>query len=111
MEPINYDLIFNYGLRMSLTLLLVILLYTIRVLVASIDTVTWYKTNALRLTFAFITVWVLAATLVISPEISSMLGSFGFNAEQSPAAMAFVIGGILIGVTSSPAAVTGTEKI
>lgn len=105
MDPINTDLIFNFGLRMSLSMLLFLLLYTIKVATSTVDTVTWYKSNSLRLTLLFLTVWTLSATLVVSPEISEMLGGWGFNAERSPAALAFALFGIFIAATAKPAAV------
>jgi 3-hydroxy-3-methylglutaryl CoA synthase len=91
MEPINFSLIFSYGVQMTLTFLICLGIYTVKVQVSKTDTADWYATNALRLSIGFVLLWLISAGLVIVPNIAMVLGAFGFNADQSAAGIALVI--------------------
>lgn len=100
MEPIpptNFELIFSYGIQMTITFLIGLGLYTVKVLVSKTDTFVWYQTQGLRITICFVLFWVISSGLVLVPNIAQILGAFGFNADQSAAGIAIVIIGFLIG--------------
>lgn len=100
MQEPDYGLIFSYGLQMTITFLIGLGLYTIKVLVSKVDTLIWYQANALRIGIALFLFWVISAGLVLVPNIASILGAFGFNADQSAAGIALVVVGFLIGGTT-----------
>jgi len=103
MEPVNYGVIFSYGVQMTLTFAIVLGIYTVRVLVSPTHVTTWYRTNAARIAASVATFWLIAAGLVVVPNIAEILGSFGFNADQSAAGIALAISGYLLSTTPGPA--------
>jgi hypothetical protein len=110
--PTQAALIFSYGLQMTITFLIGLGLYTIKVLVSKVDTLVWYRANGLRIAIAMVLFWVISAGLVLVPNIAGILGAFGFNADQSAAGIALVIVGFLIGgQTLSPPAPLPVELV
>lgn len=97
MEPINYGLIFSYGIQMTITFLIGLGAYTVKVMMSKTETAEWYQANGLRILVSFGLFWVIAAGLVVVPNIALILGAFGFNADQSAAGIALVIVSFLIG--------------
>lgn len=98
----QYALIGSYGLQMTITLLLVLVAWTLKVLASKTDTISWYSTNALRIIISLGLCWLIAAGLVIVPGISIVLGGIGFNADQGTAAIAVTIAGFLVKKNVSP---------
>lgn len=90
MEPVNYGLIFSYGVQMTLVFVAGLLLFTTLVM-KNEHVAPFYYDNRLRLTLIFANFWVIAAGLVTVPQFSSIFGSLGFNAEQSPVGIAIVV--------------------
>ena len=95
-DPVDYSLIASYGIQMTITFVVGILLYTIRVKMSQTETVVWYKTNALQLAESLVAFWVISAGLVMVANFAKILGAIGFNADQSAAGIALVIVGFLI---------------
>lgn len=102
MEPIQWGQIFQYGIEMSVTLMLAFLLYMLRVRLSPTDTKDWFAANALSLFLSFAVAWLLAFGIVFSPSLSAVIGILGFNASQSAAAMALVIAGFTVSATAEP---------
>ena len=102
MDPINFQLIFSYGLQMTITFLIGLGLYTVKVNLSKTETAEWYKANMVSIIVSFGLFWVISAGLVIVPNIAMILGAFGFNADQSAAGIALVIVGFLIGGSFDP---------
>ena len=100
MEP-DYPLIFSYGLQMTITFLIGLGLYTVRILVSQVETMIWYRANALRIGVCLGLFWLISAGLVLVPNIASILGAFGFNADQSAAGIALVVVGLIVGGTGT----------
>lgn len=99
MQPVDYGLIFSYGLQMTIVFAIGLGLYSIKVQVSRVAVTDWYRANALRLGMSLGLFWVISAGLVLVPNIALIFGAFGFNADQSPAGIALVIVGFLIGGT------------
>jgi uncharacterized membrane protein (DUF485 family) len=104
MEPIQFNVIFRYGVEMTLTLLIAYGLYLLRVQFSPTAVKAWVVANSMSMGISFAVSWLLSAAIVASPGISAILGSFGFNASQSAAGMALVIAGFTIGSTAEPTA-------
>jgi hypothetical protein len=102
MEPVNFALIFSYGVQMTITFLICLGLWTVKVNMSRTKTAEWYKANALSIAISFGLFWVISAGLVIVPNIAMVLGAIGFNADQSAAGIALVIVGFLIGGAFDP---------
>ncbi len=96
----DYALIFSYGIQMTITFLIGLGLYTVKVLASKVDTAIWYQANGLRIAICLFLFWVISAGMVLVPNIASMLGAFGFAADQSAAGIALVVVGFLIGGSS-----------
>jgi len=101
-ESINYYLIFSYGLQMTIVFAIGLGVWTIKVSRSKTDTIAWYDANVLRIGISLVLFWVISAGLVIVPNIASMLGAFGFNADQSAAGIALVIVGFFLKNDASP---------
>lgn len=97
MPSTDFGLIFSYGLQMTITFLIGIGAYTVKVHLSPQSLAEWFRANAVRLAVSFALFWVISAGLVIVPNIASILGAFGFNADQSAAGIALVIVGLLVG--------------
>jgi hypothetical protein len=97
MEPINFSLIFSYGVQMTITFLVGLGLYTIKVAMSKTETIAWYRANVLGVAISLVLFWLISAGLVIVPSFANLLGAFGFNADVSPAGIALVVVGFLIG--------------
>jgi hypothetical protein len=102
MEPTNWGLIFSYGIQMTITFAIGLGLYTIKVQVSRTAISDWYQANMIRLAIALVLFWVISAGLVVVPNIATILGAFGFNADQSAAGIALVIVGFLITGSTDP---------
>ncbi len=100
MQP-DYGLIFSYGIQMTITFLIGLGLYTIKILASQIETAIWYRANALRLAVCLGLFWIISSGLVLVPNIAGILGAFGFNADQSAAGIALVIVGLVVGGTGT----------
>jgi hypothetical protein len=98
---IDYTLILSYGIQMTITFAVGILLYSIRILRSKENTSLWYMEHFLQLSESLIVFWVISAGLVMVPNFAKILGALGFNADQSAAGIALVVLGFLI---------TGAEK-
>lgn len=96
MQEVSYSLIFSYGIQMMIVFLVGLLLYTISILVGRSETIVWYKANGLRIALCLILFWLISAGLVIVPNFAGILGALGVNADQSTAAIALAIVGMLI---------------
>jgi hypothetical protein len=67
MEPVNYPLIFSYGIQMMLVMLAALGIWTLKVQMSRTDTIAWYKTNGLSIGIAVGLCWLISAGLVIVP--------------------------------------------
>lgn len=81
---------------MTITFLIGLGLYTVRILASRVETLVWYRANSLRIFISLVLFWVISAGLVLVPNIAGILGAFGFNADQSAAGIALVIVASLI---------------
>lgn len=99
--PTNYSLILSYGIQMTIVFLIGLALYTIKVLASKTATAVWYSENGLRIAISLGLFWLISAGLVIVPNFAAILGSWGFNADQSSAGIAIVIVGFLIKTTAT----------
>lgn len=102
MEPINYALIFSYGLQMTIVFAIGLGVWSIKVMRSKTDTIAWFEANMLRIAISLGLFWIISAGLVIVPNIASMLGAFGFNADQSAAGIALVIVGFFLKNEAEP---------
>jgi hypothetical protein len=102
-QPTNWGMIANYGVQMTVVVAIGLGVYTIKVLASRVKTQDWYQENALRITISIALCWLIGAALVVVPNVSTIFGAFGFNADQSPAAIAIVIVGFLIKNTTEVA--------
>lgn len=102
MDPAEYGLIGKYGVQMTITFLIGLGVWTIKVMQSKTDTIAWYNANFLRILISFVLFWVISAGLVIVPNIALILGSVGFNADQSAAGIALVIVGFLLKSDAKP---------
>lgn len=102
MTPVNYSLIFSYGIQMMLLMLTGLGMWTLKVRMSRTDTIAWYKTNGLSIGIAIGLCWLVSSGLVIVPGFATILGGFGFNADQSTAGIALVIIGFLINGSADP---------
>lgn len=109
MEPINFSLIFSYGIQMTIVLLAGLGLWTLKVKMSPTDTANWYKANALSIGISFGVCWLISAGLVVVPNFAQVLGGLGFNADQSTAGIALVIAGFLIGGSVDPGSAKKAE--
>lgn len=90
MEPVNYGLIFSYGVQMTLVFVASLVLYATLFLPNS-EIRAFFENNAARLGLILGNFWIISAGLVTVPQFASLFGAFGFNAEQSPFGIALVI--------------------
>lgn len=102
MEPINYALIFSYSLQMTIVFAIGLGVWSIKVMRSKTDTIAWFEANMLRIAISLGLFWIISAGLVIVPNIASMLGAFGFNADQSAAGIALVIVGFFLKNEAEP---------
>lgn len=96
MEPINFSLIVSYAVQMLIVFMVGLVLYTVSVLRTKEDMAMWYQANAMRVLLSIGLFGLIGAGLVIVPNFASILGSLGFNADQSAAGIALVVVGMLI---------------
>lgn len=87
---------------MTVTFLVGIGLYTLKVAASSVQTLDWFFANSHRIVISLVLFWLISTALVIVPNFALILGSFGFNADQSAAGIAIVIVGFLIGGQTTP---------
>lgn len=99
---VDYPLIFNYGVQMTITFLICLGLWTVKVNMSRTKTAEWYKANLQSIIISVALFWLISAGLVIVPNIAMVLGAIGFNADQSAAGIALVIVGFLIGGAYDP---------
>jgi succinate-acetate transporter protein len=102
MQAPDYGLILNYGVQMTITFLICLGLWTVKVNMLRTKTAEWYQANLLSISISFGLFWVISAGLVIVPNIAMLSEHIGFNADQSAAGIALVIVGFLIGGSFDP---------
>lgn len=93
----DWNLIFSYGTQMTVTFLIGLAIYSVRVHFTQNDLTAWIAVNMHRILVAFGLFWLMSTALVIVPNVAQILGAFGFNADQSAAGIAIVIVGLLVG--------------
>lgn len=98
----NYGLIFSYGIQMTVTFLVGLGLYTLKVSVSRVQITDWYRAQLHRIVISLVVFWLISTALVIVPNFAQILGSFGFNADASAAGIALVVVGFLIGGQTTP---------
>lgn len=87
---------------MGLAAFLAVGSFALKSIKTSVATTVWIKANYWRFTIGSFMILALAILLVVSPAISMALGDLGFNADQSPFAIGFAIGLLIVGATAEP---------
>jgi hypothetical protein len=98
----NFQLIGTYGLQMTITLLILLGVWSLKVAVSDTDTLTWLKANKQRISVCLGLCWLVAAGMVAVPGIAIVLGGFGFDADKGTAAMALVLAGFIMKRSNAP---------
>lgn len=92
----NYTLIRTYGVEMTVTYLIGIGVYLVKVMQSRTDTWTWVKNNGWRLLISFGLLWSISVGLVIVPNLAQLFGALGFNADQGTVGIAAMVLSFLI---------------
>lgn len=92
----NYKLIGTYGVQMTITYIIGVLAYLVKVMQSRTDTWTWVRNNVWRLFISLALMWIISIGLVIVPNLAQLFGSLGFNADQGTVGIAVMVLGFLI---------------
>jgi hypothetical protein len=99
--PPNYKLAWVYGREMTLTYLIGVFAYLVKVYQSRVDTMTWFKGNVFRLLISLVLMWLISFGLVVVPNLAQLFGSLGFNADQGTVGIAAMVLGFIIKSTDS----------